>query len=619
MDHSCQYEVSGSAMKFAAIEMLFLIWTVPVAVLVMIYGFRKRTRILERFSSQKGLAAIVPDKRRDRRKLKSVLILISLLLMCIAATGPQYGYHWREIEQKGIDVLIAMDCSRSMMAGDISPTRLDRAKREVYDLLMMLEGDRVGLVAFAGTAFLQCPLTLDYNAFHLFLQTLTPDYLPVGGTDIAGAVREALSGFEAKSNSEKAVILITDGENTGSGDPIEAAKEAADAGVKIFCIGVGDEEGVPIPDKEEGYLKDREGNIVLSRLDQETLKKMAVITKGVYIRSVAGDMDLDRIYKQEIRGKMESETLAGGRRQVWENRFQWVLIPAVLAFALEMFLSPITRRSAAILFFTVAFLLGGNGSALANHVQEGIEAYEKGDYESALKHFIDAQLNHPDKPELYYNIGNAFYKKGDYESAAKNYREALSSEDKALKQKAYYNLGNANFKMQKLEDAVSGYEDALNIEPEDLKARQNLEFTKKVIEQKKQEPPQDCENDKNDQKQGEEQENKKDESRQGDESSEDKDEQSRQGWDKQEEERDRERSSPEDEDEGDGRRSQPQPPEAEEPEDQEAAQAQRSGDEEPSEGDKENGTAARLLNRLKDQPGRAMIPAYRERRIEKDW
>ncbi len=264
--------------------------------------------------------------------------LCTLFFLVLALSGPQYGYKWQEIERKGIDIIVALDCSRSMLATDISPTRLDRAKREVYDLLTMLQGDRIGLVAFSGTAFLQCPLTLDYNAFHLFLKTLTPDFLPVGGTDIFGAVSVSIAGFEEKANSEKAVILITDGENTGDDDPMKAAEEAEKAGVKLFCIGVGSGDGVPVPDKEGGFKKDKSGNIVLSKMDEDTLKKMAIRTGGTYVRSVSGDMDLDAIYKDEIRGKMEASTLQSGRKQIWEDRYQWFLGFAIIALMIELFL-----------------------------------------------------------------------------------------------------------------------------------------------------------------------------------------------------------------------------------------------------------------------------------------
>ncbi len=249
-------------MRFFDPQMLFAIWIAPLLGLVLIHGMLRRKRLLERFASAKGLLAIAPGAGPARRWIKGGLMLGVLVFLSLALAGPQYGFRWQEIEQRGVDLILALDCSRSMTATDIKPTRLDRAKREIYDLLNRLQGDRVGLVAFSGTAFLQCPLTLDYSGFHIFLDALTPDFLPVGGTDIPDALRTAQAAFDPKANTDKAVILITDGENTGTDDPVGGAQELQKAGIKLFCIGVGAEEGVPIPAPGGGFQKDSKGDII---------------------------------------------------------------------------------------------------------------------------------------------------------------------------------------------------------------------------------------------------------------------------------------------------------------------------------------------------------------------
>lgn len=322
-------------MKFANINMLFMIWAVPLAFLVCFHGMRRIRAIISAFCDTENQRFLNPAGSSKRRWLKNMLLLFCLLFTAVAMAGPRYGFKWREVERKGVDIFIAVDCSKSMLSPDIKPSRLERAKREVMDLLSMLEGDRIGLVPFAGVAFIQCPLTLDYNAFYLFLKDLSPGYIPLGGTNMAGAIDAALGGFSEKDDTKKAIILITDGESTG-GDPIESAKRAQKKGVKIFCIGVGSEEGVPVPEEGGGFKKDKNGKIVLSRLDEATLKKIASITGGDYVRSVAGDMDLDRIYRKNILGSMERKTVSSGREKVWEDRFQWFLGPAVLFLALAM-------------------------------------------------------------------------------------------------------------------------------------------------------------------------------------------------------------------------------------------------------------------------------------------
>jgi Ca-activated chloride channel family protein len=578
-------------MKFSQIEMLFLIWVIPVFFLVILYGMKTRQNILARFATPKGREAIAPDVVSGRRWIKSGLVLFSLLFICMALSGPQYGYKWQTIEQKGVDIIVAIDLSRSMLATDIQPTRLDRAKREIYDLLAMLKGDRMGLVAFAGTAFLQCPLTLDYEAFNIFLNTLTPDAMPVGGTDISGAVSTCLSAFDLKTTSQKAIILITDGENTGKADPLEAAESARKAGVKLFCFGVGNLEGVPIPTETGGIKKDRSGNIILTRIDEEALKKMAVLTGGTYMRSVAGSMDLDVIYTHEIRGKMEASTLSTDKKQIWEDRFQWLLALAVIALVAELFL-PAVRKKAAVL--GMVFLLFGSMPVHAgNPLKEGIDAYNQGAYDKALKLFIDAQLDHPDRPDILYNIGNAYYHTGDYEAAAKNYKEALKTENKLLQQKAHYNLGNADFRKKKYEDALKNYEDALKLNPDDIQARQNLEFVKRVMEQSKEQQNQEQKGDNKDASEPKEPDKKN--------SAENK-------------------PSPDfGKEMSDQRESAGNDAEQRNTEDQKEQGNSPSKPADDPENSEEIKKADHILNRLKDQPGKAMIPAYGKTEVEKDW
>ncbi len=596
-------------MKFARIEMLFLIWTVPVLFLVVLYGTKRRRRILTRFASAKALKVLAPNIPSHRRWLKAGLILAAVVFLSLALAGPQYGFHWQEIEQKGVDLLIALDCSKSMLARDIPPSRLDRAKREVVDLLTMLQGDRVGLIAFAGTAFPQCPLTLDYQAFHLFLSTLTPDTMPVGGTDIDAAIRTALAGFDSKAATEKAVILITDGEHTGQGDPVQAARAARDQGIKVFCIGVGSEGGVPLPNEAGGFKKDKAGGIIVTRLDEETLKKISVLTGGTYVRSVAGDMDLDVIYSREILGKMERSTLTGGRKQIWEDRFQWALFLAVISLVIEMMLKsarPKTGAAVLIVFFCLPH------SVQADALREGVAAYERGAYEEALKHFIDAQLEDPDNPKILYNMGNAYYQLKDYENAAHHYRVAQEKGGPEVKHKARYNLGNAEFRRQAFQKALDHYQAALELAPDDLEARQNIEFVKMVMaQQKKQEPDELQETDHS--KQPEESEAEKSKSNSQDQQKDPRQDETSQHQPAQKQDSNQEPTPEPPKESSDGEN---QPPRPAEPLKEESA---ASGEKKEEEAAAESLQADRILNRLQDQPGKAMIPFHGQPKVEKDW
>jgi Ca-activated chloride channel homolog len=609
-------------MTFARIEMLFLIWAAPVLALIVAYGMRRRRKALSRFASPNGLAVIAPTSSARRRWVKGGLLIAGLAFLSLSLSGPRYGFRWQEIERRGVDILIALDCSRSMLARDLQPTRLDRAKREVLDLIAMLQGDRVGLAAFSGTAFLQCPLTLDYAAFHLFLEVLSPDYLPVGGTDITGALTVARNGFDPKSAAEKAVILITDGENTGRGDPVAAARKLDEAGITLFCIGVGGEEGVPVPAADGGFKKDREGQIVMTRLDEDLLQRMALLTGGTYVRSVAGDMDLDVVYRQEIRGKMEAAALAGGRKQVWEDRYQWFLALAILCVVVDLFLRPIRRTPGVAMgrLLCILCLLAGTLSpspTFAGPLQEGVEAYDRGEYETALKRFIDAQLDAPDRPDILYNIGNAYYKLGDYEAALTHYKQALEKNPAGLEEKARYNKGNAHFRNKEYEAAIKAYEAALKIDPDDQQAEENLRFVRKVMEQQEQQQQQSGKEGDGPKKENETpQRNEPEQQNAPSEASKD----GRRSDPRPEQRPDAPKPGPEYGDEMTD--AQPPGPQADEDAPEESAQAAPStaAAEAPPD-DAEREAAKRALNRLKDQPGKALMPAPRYGRpaVEKDW
>ncbi|MCA1786588.1 MAG: VWA domain-containing protein, partial [Desulfobacteraceae bacterium] len=557
----------------------------------------------------------------------------------------------------------ALDCSRSMLAQDIAPSRLERAKREIIDLLRLMKSDRAGLVAFAGQAVLQCPLTMDHGAFHIFLQVLTPDYLPVGGTNLTAAIEACYNGFEADADTDKAIILITDGENT-AGDVSEIARKMADKNIKVFTIGVGDPAGAPIPDPEGGFTKDEQGNIVLSRVDEESLKEIARLTGGSYVRSVAGDMDLDLIYTRGIRGTMEQKTLEQGKKKVGEQRFQWFLFPCVLLLLIEMWL-PVTRRrkAAGLAVVWIVFALGPSAAipahAFSNPVQQGVTAYEAEDFQQARNLFIDAQLENPDDPRLYYNIGAAAYKAGSFEEAEKNFAQAARSQDPELRHKALFNLANTQYRQGRLDDAIKGYASILESFPDDRKAKENLEFVKqKKQEQENRNQENQDQNDENQQPDAQDNTDGKDQAEQGPENrnpdSQNRDQQQHSPRN-QDQQKDRVQQGQADKDQGNqGQGNQDQekqnqqgssqardpagpPPEprpaqedqtrgAGDDQEQQAAASDAGADADADAGARpaapgKPGDSAleNRLNRLEDKPGMALMPAGRPKEIKKDW
>ncbi len=478
-------------MTFVNPEYFFLIWLIIPLGFVFFTGIRKRENIISAFVRGGNFSEIMPGYSKKRRILKALTGCAVSILFIIAAAGPEYGHKWQEFEARGVEIILAVDCSRSMLAPDVQPTRLDRAKREIIDLLSMLEGDKVGLVAFSGTAFLQCPVTSDYSGFTLFLNALSPDYLPVGGTDFEAAITTASESFDKKSGSEKAIILITDGEAT-AGDALKAARAAREKGIKIFCIGVGGETAAPVPEKGGGFKKDKAGNLVLSKLDEDSLKKISSETGGFFVRSVAGDMDLDVIYRQEVRGKMEQSIMRSGKRKIPENRFQWPLLIGVILLFLDVFMPSSRKVSVIFILITSMFFIRTEaGAESVNSLMKSAEkAYNKTEYEKAVTDLTSAQVKNPESPEIFYNLGNTYYRMGQYDAAIKSYSGALEKSDAKTKGMIHYNIGNTKFRMGDYKAAVEEYENSLKFNPEDRNVKDNIEFAKKMMDQKEQEKKQ---------------------------------------------------------------------------------------------------------------------------------
>jgi len=319
-------------MQFGKLIFIHGIWIVIAVALFLFWTFKRRSTLLHLFAQNEMLKQITEHVSIQKQKYKAAFLVLTLLFIVFALIQPKWGYHWEKIKRRGIDIIVAIDVSRSMYADDIKPNRLDRAKREILDLINMMQGDRIGLIAFAGTAFVQCPLTLDYGACRMFVDELNPKLIPRGGTHIGEAIRKAVAAFEGNEKKNRALILITDGEDHDS-NPIEAAKLAAEKGIKIYCIGIGTPSGSPIRLNGKGskkeYLKDSKGQLVLSKLDENTLKRIALITGGAYIQASASGIELDKIYKDRI-AKMNKADLQSTRKKRYEPRFQWALSLALL-------------------------------------------------------------------------------------------------------------------------------------------------------------------------------------------------------------------------------------------------------------------------------------------------
>jgi Ca-activated chloride channel family protein len=332
-------------MRFGSPEALWLVILVPALSAFFVWAFWRKSALLRRFAEIEMLKRMVAGTSGPRQLLKMGLLTLAVLFLALSLARPQWGTKMELMKRKGLDVVVAVDVSHSMFAEDIKPNRLARSKQEIQRFVERLAGDRVALVAFAGAAYLQCPLTSDYGAFRIFLDVLDPDLIEVPGTDIGQAIEASMGAFDPKDRKYRVLVLLTDGEDH-SGRAEKAAEEAAQRGIAIFTVGIGSPSGVPIPVKDRSgrvaYKKDAQGGIVTTKMDPGLLQKIALITDGKFYHAQPGHFELQEVL-EEINA-MEKRELESERFTRFEERFQIPLALALFLLVAEMLLSDRRRR-----------------------------------------------------------------------------------------------------------------------------------------------------------------------------------------------------------------------------------------------------------------------------------
>ncbi len=307
----------------------------------------KKRKLLQRFGDIPLIIKNAPYISYARQASKSAILILALVFVTLALARLQFGTHLELLKREGIDLIIALDVSNSMMAQDMKPNRLVKAKQEINAIIDRLKGDRIGIVAFAGEAFTQCPLTLDYSAARFLLNSIDNMSVSQQGTSLSAAMERASAGFEKQEKKHKVLLLMTDGEDQ-EGGVIEAAEEARKEGIKIYTVGIGNPKGEPIPvldrkGNQVGFKKDESGQVIVTRLDEETLQKVALATGGKYYRATAGEMELEKIFDEIT--KMEKKELEGTLVTRFDDRFQWPLLLAIFLIVVE-FLLPERKKPA---------------------------------------------------------------------------------------------------------------------------------------------------------------------------------------------------------------------------------------------------------------------------------
>lgn len=468
-------------MTLGAPQWLHLLWLLPPVVGLLVWAARARQRGVQALIGAGLLARELPPDLERRRAWAATLALLGLAAVALAAAQPRWGFTWVERPLRGVEVVLLLDVSRSMDARDVEPSRLERARREASDLLDRLSGDRVGLVVFAAGAYPRVPLTLDHRALRGILAQTDTTLLQAQGSNLGGAVREALALFGPAGDADRAIIVLSDGEAWDSATA-EAAQEAAAQGVRLYTIAIGGEDGAPIPEPGGGFKLDRTGRVVLSRVNEEALRGLAQATGGAAVRSVAGAADANALVA-ELRAALTRTTEERRAERVWDERFQWPLAAGLGLLLLSRGLGD--RRAALSLALLLLAL-----PARANPAAEARTLLAQGRHQEAVALLAQAQVDQPGDVGLAFALAEALYRAGRYEEAARAYEQlAARAPEPGQRRDAGYNAGLAAYQAGRLDDAVAAWQQVLEQDPEHAAARHNAEQVQQEIAARLQPPP----------------------------------------------------------------------------------------------------------------------------------
>jgi Ca-activated chloride channel family protein len=474
------------------------IWFVLVLFVFVIWANRKNRKKMESTFAPKILNVLVQSRSMAKRRLKWLLQTVAFVLAICSLARPQFGESAQSIKSQGVELIVALDVSNSMMAEDMKPSRLEQARNEITRLMDQLAGDKVGLIAFAGSAVLISPLTNDYSSIKTFLETTGPISVTTQGTNFKAAIDQAVAAMKRGGldqddgvRTTKVLLFVTDGEQT-TGDAMAAAKEALSKGIRIFALGLGTKAGAPIPARDEfgnlqGYKKDKEGKTVLSTANEEKLTQLAQAGGGAYyhsdfsgqaIKSIKSD--LDRMEKSEF----ESQDMVN-----YDERFQLPLLFAILILFLEMILSE--RRSGtvkwkgrfeiSVLAFFFLGLVGtqANAGSLKSvfRNRKALEHMAKENWPEANRELSEGIVEDSSSAELYYNLGQTYEENQEFEKALQSYKKSAElASDPDLKYQAHFNSARLLGEQKQIEEAIEEYQSALDQKPDSIEAKTNIEL-----------------------------------------------------------------------------------------------------------------------------------------------
>ena len=492
---NCTITLALQQFEFESLKYLWLIFLMPALVLIYCYGFYKKGQMLNKFALPETVRSIAASANRRLQISKAAMLLIVVLLIMVALMRPRGNPTEQQTTRRGRDVCFLLDVSNSMLAEDLKPNRLERAKLAINDVIDIIEEDRVSLIIFAGSVALKSPLTSDYNFFKTILNKVSPKDVGQGGTNIGDAIRQAVDRVLPREDTKyKDIILISDGEDLEDSFPTRAAEYATQNGIRIHTVGLGDPEGTPIPDPDHtGHYLQHNNEIVMSRLDERTLQKIAAATPGgTYIPVRTGTMDLGELYRKVI-APAEKQQYESEVKIKWTEWFQVPLLAAVILLIAEWFIGERRKRVAVktlpmvlVIIISMASMQpaysGNSGSRL---VKEGNDLYEKEQYDQSLEKYELAKDFSRESPEIKFNMANVYYQQQDYDHAAELYSEVLTNPEtnSELDIKTLYNLGNCTLKQgerlqnSKPEESLKKYRDSIQFYRDTIEKGKTLNTT----------------------------------------------------------------------------------------------------------------------------------------------
>jgi Ca-activated chloride channel family protein len=516
---------------------LYALVLIPLLAVIRLWMVSRQKKRLRKFGDRDLVRQLMPDVSRFRPLVKFVLLLTALALIILMIARPQFGTKINREKRTGIETIIAMDISNSMLAEDVTPSRLDRSKMMVENLVDHFTNDKIGLIVFAGDAFIQLPITSDYVSAKMFLSSITPSMIATQGTDIAKAITMSTNSFTQQEGVGKAIIVITDGEDH-EGGALEAAKEAQNKGMRVYVLGVGSPKGAPIPTGNGDYMKDNMGQTVMTGLNEEMCRQIAQAGGGAYIHvennSNAQDQldhELDKLAKKEIESTIYSD---------YDEQFQAVCIIVLLLLIIEVCILDIKnpmlknvslfkrnkKAVVAVLFLLVATGVQAQGDRLL--VRQGNKQFRAGNYAEAEVSYRKAVEKNPRNAQAHYNLGNALLGQRKDSAAVVQFENAAKQETNPMrKAQSYHNIGVICQGQKQYAQAIEAYKEALRNNPTDDETRYNLELCKR--QQQQQQNQQNQQNkDNKDNKDKKDQKDKQDQQKQQDKKEQKQDQQQQQ-------------------------------------------------------------------------------------------